>query len=264
MAWGKTGELKPELKEWFERSTKFDELDNKVARGEITEEQASEQKLADMLESATNATVENMSVKDKHTTDVLETLETMKEQERQFEVEGGNTNSLQRRLNKISLAQNITANNAVLGKYDTHRDMLAVAESADIFVNTRLNDALAIINGKMPEQDGLYASDLYTALERKAKAENDFELVEELRNSLVAKQLAKELGQRVAGFRNYTASGDVDIMSTLKSLDKLFDKAYNEKEREQLEEDVKAYFEGVGVADSQLDLDGFFNELECK
>lgn len=264
MTWGKTGELKPELKEWFERSTKFDELDNKVARGEITEEQASEQKLADMLESAINATVDNMSVKDKHTTDVLETLETMKEQERQFEVEGGNTNSLQRRLDKIALAQNITANNAVLGKYDTHRDMLAVAESADIFVNTRLNDALAIINGKMPEQDGLYASDLYTALERKAKAENDFELVEELRNSLVAKQLAKELGQRVAGFRNYTGNGDVDIMSALKSLDKLYDKAYNEKEREQLEEDVKAYFESVAVADSQLDLDGFFNELECK
>lgn len=264
MTWGKTGELKPELKEWFERSTKFDELDNKVARGEITEEQASEEKLGEMLESATNATVENMSVKDKHTTDVLETLETMKEQERQFEVEGGNTNSLQRRLNKIALAQNITANNAVLGKYDTHRDMLAVAEAADNFVNTRLNDALAIINGKMPEQDGLYASDLYTALERKAKAENDFELIEELRNSLVANQLAKELGQRVAGFRNYTASGDVDIMSTLKSLDKLYDKAYNEKERQQLEYDIKDYFESVKMADSQQDLDGFFNDLECK
>lgn len=264
MTWGKTGELKPELKEWFERSTKYDELDNKVARGEITEEQANEEKLGEMLESATNATVENMSVKDKHTTDVLETLETMKEQERQFEVEGGNANSLQRRLDKIALAQNITANNAVLGKYDTHRDMLAVAESADNFVNTRLNDALAIINGKMPEQDGLYASDLYTALERKAKAENDFELVEELRNSLVANQLAKELGQRVAGFRNYTGNGDVDIMSTLKSLDKLYDKAYNEKERQQLEDDIKDYFESVKMADSQQDLDGFFNELECK
>ena len=264
MTWGKTGELKPELKEWFERSTKYDELDNKVARGEITEEQASEEKLGEMLESATNATVENMSVKDKHTTDVLETLETMKEQERQFEVEGGNANSLQRRLDKIALAQNITANNAVLGKYDTHRDMLAVAEAADNFVNTRLNDALAIINGKMPEQDGLYASDLYTALERKAKAENDFELIEELRNSLVANQLAKELGQRVAGFRNYTGNGDVDIMSTLKSLDKLYDKAYNEKERQQLEDDIKDYFESVKMADSQQDLDGFFNDLECK
>ena len=53
-------------------------------------------------------------------------------------------------------------------------------------------------------------------------------------------------------------------MSTLKSLDKLYDKAYNEKEREQLEEDVKAYFESVAIADSQLDLDGFFDELECK
>lgn len=264
MAWGKTGELKPELKEWFERSTKYDELDNKVARGEITEEQASEQKLQDMLESATEATIDGIPVKDKNAIQAIEDLDKLREQEKRFETEGGNTNRIQRRLNAIALAKDMVANNEALGKYDTHRDMLAVAEAADIFVNTRLNDALAIINGKMPEQDGLYASDLYTALERKAKAENDFELVEELRNSLVAKQLAKELGQRVAGFRNYTASGDVDIMSTLKSLDKLYDKAYNEKEREQLEEDVKAYFESVAVADSQLDLDGFFNELECK
>lgn len=264
MAWGKTGELKPELKEWFERSTKYDELDNKVARGEITEEQASGQKLQDMLESATESTIDGIPVKDKNAIQAIEDLDKLREQEKRFETEGGNTNRIQRRLNAIALAKDMVANNEALGKYDTHRDMLAVAEAADIFVNTRLNDALAIINGKMPEQDGLYASDLYTALERKAKAENDFELVEELRNSLVAKQLAKELGQRVAGFRNYTASGDVDIMSTLKSLDKLYDKAYNEKEREQLEEDVKAYFESVAVADSQLDLDGFFNELECK
>lgn len=264
MAWGKTGELKPELKEWFERSTKYDELDNKVARGEITEEQASEQKLQDMLESATESTIDGIPVKDKNAIQAIEDLDKLREQEKRFETEGGNTNRIQRRLNAIALAKDMVANNEALNKYNTHRDMLAVAEAADIFVNTRLNDALAIINGKMPEQDGLYASDLYTALERKAKAENDFELVEELRNSLVAKQLAKELGQRVAGFRNYTASGDVDIMSTLKSLDKLYDKAYNEKEREQLEEDVKAYFESVAVADSQLDLDGFFNELECK
>lgn len=264
MAWGKTGELKPELKEWFERSTKYDELDSQVARGEITEEQASGQKLQDMLESATESTIDGIPVKDKNAIQAIEDLDKLREQEKRFETEGGNTNRIQRRLNAIALAKDMVANNEALGKYDTHRDMLAVAEAADIFVNTRLNDALAIINGKMPEQDGLYASDLYTALERKAKAENDFELVEELRNSLVAKQLAKELGQRVAGFRNYTASGDVDIMSTLKSLDKLYDKAYNEKEREQLEEDVKAYFESVAVADSQLDLDGFFNELECK
>lgn len=264
MAWGKTGELKPELKEWFERSTKYDELDSQVARGEITEEQASEQKLRDMLESATESTIDGIPVKDKNAIQAIEDLDKLREQEKRFETEGGNTNRIQRRLNAIALAKDMVANNEALGKYDTHRDMLAVAEAADIFVNTRLNDALAIINGKMPEQDGLYASDLYTALERKAKAENDFELVEELRNSLVAKQLAKELGQRVAGFRNYTASGDVDIMSTLKSLDKLYDKAYNEKQREQLEEDVKAYFESVAVADSQLDLDGFFNDLECK
>ena len=264
MAWGKTGELKPELKEWFERSTKYDELDSQVARGEITEEQASGQKLQDMLESATESTIDGIPVKDKNAIQAIEDLDKLREQEKRFETEGGNTNRIQRRLNAIALAKDMVANNEALGKYDTHRDMLAVAEAADNFVNTRLNDALAIINGKMPEQDGLYASDLYTALERKAKAENDFELVEELRNSLVANQLAKELGQRVAGFRNYTGNGDVDIMSTLKSLDKLYDKAYNEKERQQLEDDIKDYFESVKMADSQQDLDGFFDELECK
>lgn len=264
MAWGKVGELKPELKAWFERSTKYDSLDSQVARGEITEEQAGEEKLKDVLESAVNSSVDGMTAQDRQAVDTIDKLEQLKDQEKRFETEGGNRNRLQRRLDAISLAQNMVANNAVLGKYDTHRDMLAVAEAADIFVNTRLNDALAIINGKMPEQDGLYASDLYTALERKAKADNDFGLVEELRNSLIANQLAKELGQRVAGFRNYTGNGDLDIMSVYKSLDKMFEKAYSDKERERLEADIKDYFESVALADSQLDLDSFFNELECK
>lgn len=270
MAWGKVGELKPELKEWFERSTKFDSLDEQVRRGEITEEQASEEKLKDMMETATNNTVQNMSDEDKQAVRTIENLEKLetqtKETANRFDVEGGNRNAIQARLNQIALAKDLTANDAVLERYDTHRDMLEVAKSADEFVKNRREDAIKIINGEMAEQDGLYASDLYTALERVAKQTGDFELIDELRHSKVAKELAKELGQRVAGFRNYTGNGDVDIISALKKVDKIYEKAYNETEKDELSADLKAWAEDLQATDSLSDsnLDEFFRDMECQ
>lgn len=270
MAWGKTGELKPELKEWFERSTKFDSLDEQVRRGEITAEQASEEKLKDMLETATNNSVENMSEEDKkavRTIENLDKLETQtKEMANRFETEGGNRNAIQARLNQIALAKDITANNEVLDRYDSHRDMLEVAKSADEFVRNRREDAIKIINGEMAEQDGLFASDLYTALERVAKQTGDFDLIEELRHSKVATDLAKELGQRVAGFRNYTGNGEVDIVSALKKVDKIYEKAYNEIAKDEMSADLQAWAEDLQAVDSLADakLDEFFKDMECQ
>lgn len=270
MAWGKTGELKPELKEWFERSTKFGSLDEQVRRGEITAEQASEEKLKDMLETATNNSVENMSEEDKkavRTIENLDKLETQtKETANRFETEGGNRNAIQARLNQIALAKDITANNAVLDRYDSHRDMLEVAKSADEFVRNRREDAIKIINGEMAEQDGLFASDLYTALERVAKQTGDFDLIEELRHSKVATDLAKELGQRVAGFRNYTGNGEVDIVSALKKVDKIYEKAYNEIAKDEMSADLQAWAEDLQAVDSLADakLDEFFKDMECQ
>ena len=270
MAWGKVGELKPELKEWFERSTKFDSLDEQVRRGEITAEQASEEKLKDMLETATNNSVENMSEEDKkavRTIENLDKLETQtKETANRFDTEGGNRNAIQARLNQIALAKDITANNAVLDRYDTRRDMLEVAKAADEFVRNRREDAIKIINGEMAEQDGLFASDLYTALERVAKQTGDFDLIEELRHSKVATDLAKELGQRVAGFRNYTGNGEVDIVSALKKVDKIYEKAYNEIAKDEMSADLQAWAEDLQAVDSLADskLDEFFKDMECQ
>ena len=270
MAWGKTGELKPELKEWFERSTKFDSLDEQVRRGEITAEQASEEKLKDMLETATNNSVENMSEEDKkavRTIENLDKLETQtKETANRFETEGGNRNAIQSRLNQIALAKDITANNAVLDRYDSHRDMLKVAKAADEFVRNRREDAIKIINGEMAEQDGLFASDLYTALERVAKQTGDFDLIEELRHSKVATDLAKELGQRVAGFRNYTGNGEVDIVSAYKKVDKIYEKAYNEVAKDEMSEDLQAWAEDLQAVDSSADskLGEVFKDMECQ
>ena len=270
MAWGKVGELKPELKEWFERSTKFESLDEQVRRGEITAEQAGEEKLKDMLETATNNTVQNMSTEDKQAVRTIENLEKLetqtKETANRFDTEGGNRNAIQARLNQIALAKDLTANDAILERYDTHRDMLEVAKAADEFVRTRQEDAIKIINGEMAEQDGLYASDLYTALERVAKQTGDFELIDELRHSRVATELAKELGQRVAGFRNYTGNGDLDIVSALKKVDKIYDKAYNETEKDNLSADLKAWAEDLQATDSLSDakLDEFFKDMECQ
>lgn len=265
-AWGKAGELKPELAAWFERSNKFDSLDARVDRGEITKEEAAEEKLSDMVTATVNESVDNMPVVDKRTVETLQTLDTLEKDAKKFEVEGGNVNRLQRRLNYISLAKDMALNNDALGRHETHRDMVAAAQAADDFVRTRLDDALAIINGEMAEQDGIFSSELYTALLRKASAENDFNLLDDLRNSKIANELAKEMGQRVAGFRDFTGSGDLDVMSALKALDKRYEKAYGEKQKQKVETELKEYDsilnEQDKIADGQLE--EILNEMECQ
>ena len=180
-----------------------------------------------------------------------------------YEVPGGNKNSLQERLG--ILAKEIDENGMLVNpKYDTHRDMMKVAQDADTFVKTRQQDALDIINGIKPETDGLFASDLYTALERLAIENSDMNLFEELRTSEMANRIAKELGQRVAGFRQMKADG-VDVMSAIKSLDRQYAKIA-ERNNAQIEEALELYEQAINNQDAKdmKNLDKFLSELECK
>ena len=258
--WGKLGELKPELKTWFDRVINITDLDTLVERGEITEEEASTEK----LNRAIDTVIENTA--DEESANALKIARTLNDTER-YEAEGGNKNSLQRRLS--ALAREIDENNmAIKGeKYDTRRDMLAVAQAADNFVKTRLDDALAIINGQMAEVEGLYKEDLYTALERLAVENGDLGLIDELKNSEVANRLAKELGQRVAGFRNFKQSTDLDVVSALKSLDNKFNEALkNKKAQKEFDSALKLLDDSIKQQDKIADkeLDSFLEELKCK
>ena len=259
--YGKVGELKPELVEFFERASRYDDIELRQKRGEITEEQAADEKLNHLLETAVNGQAEQEPA---GAPEMMEDLRKAENDTERFETEGGNKKALQTRLDRIALAKDLTANNEAMGKYDSHRDMLAVAEAADRFVNERRADALAIINGEMTEQDGLFASDLYTALERVANATGDFDLIDELRHSKIANEMAKELGQRVAGFRNYKGSGDVDVMSTLKSVEKQLNKGYTDDMKALAREDIESLTEELKIADNTAELDKFFDEMECK
>lgn len=258
--WGKLGELKPELKAWFDRVVNITDLDTLVERGEITEEEASTEK----LNRAIDTVIENTA--DEESVNALKVVRTLNDTKR-YEAEGGNKNSLQRRLSV--LAREIDENNMVVKgeKYDTRRDMLAVAQAADNFVKTRLDDALAIINGQMAEVEGLYKEDLYTALERLAVENGDLGLIDELKNSEVANRLAKELGQRVAGFRNFKQSTDLDVVSALKSLDNKFNEALkNKKAQKEFDSALKLLDDSIKQQDKIADkeLDNFLTELECK
>jgi hypothetical protein len=264
--YGEIGELKPELVNFFERAVNYNDIDVRAKRGEITQERAAEEKLNKMLENSVDASVESMPVEQVKDADAIMQIQDLQQtanDTEKFEVEGGNKKALQKRLDNIALAQDLTQNDKDLGKYDSHRDMLAVAEQADEFVKTRREDALAIINGEMAEQDGLYASDLYTALEREANATGDFELIQELRNSKIANEMAKELGQRVAGFRNYKGSGDIDVVSVLNSLDKKLKDSYN-KNKDKADEYIGDLVAELKVADNNAKLDEFFDEMECR
>lgn len=259
--YGEIGELKPELAEFFERASRYDDIELRQKRGEITEEQATDEKLNHLLETAVNGQAEQEQA---GAPEMMEDLRKAENDTERFETEGGNRKALQTRLDRIALAKDLTANEEAMGRYDSHRDMLAVAEQADEFVKNRRDDALAIINGEMAEQDGLYASDLYTALERVANATGDFDLIDELRHSKIANEMAKELGQRVAGFRNYKGSGDVDVMSTLKSVEKQLNKGYTDDMKALAREDVESLIAELKIADNTAELDKFFDEMECK
>ena len=261
ITYGEVGELKPELVEFFERATRYDDIELRQKRGEITEEQANQEKLNHLVETAVNGQAEQEPA---GAPEMMEDLRKAENDTERFETEGGNKKALQTRLDRIALAKDLTANEEAMGRYDSHRDMLAVAEQADEFVKNRRDDALAIINGEMAEQDGLYASDLYTALERVANATGDFDLIDELRHSKIANEMAKELGQRVAGFRNYKGSGDVDVMSTLKSVEKQLNKGYTDDMKALAREDVESLIAELKIADNTAELDKFFDEMECK
>lgn len=256
--WGKLGELKPELVKWFDKVTNIKDLDRLVERGEMTESQASQEKLNRAIDTVIESTTDPEGKKQ------LEYARTLNDTQR-YEAEGGNKNALQRRIG--ALAQAIDENNMLIKEnYDTHRDMLEVAKQADNFVRTRLDDALAIINGQMAEQEGLFKEDIYTALERFALENGDLGLLDELRNSEIANRLAKELGQRVAGFRNWNA-GEVDVFSAIKALDNKFNKALQNKKAQAELNDAERMFEKAQkeqdkLADKQLD--SILKDMECK
>ena len=256
--WGKLGEMKPEIKAWFDKVVNITDIDKLVERGEMTPEQASQEK----LNQAIDTVIEN--TEDADTKKTLKTMRVLNDTKR-YEAEGGNKNSLQVRL--ANLAKAIDENNMLIKEnYDTHRDMLEVAKQADNFVKTRLEDALAIINGQMAEQEGLFKEDIYTALERLALENGDLNLLDELKNSEVANRLAKELGQRVAGFRNWNA-GDVDVVSSLKALDNKFNKALqNKKAQAQMAEAGQMFAKAQEQQDKLADkeLDSVLKDMECR
>ena len=154
-AWGEVGELKPEIKAWFEMATLGgDTIESQVKTGAITPEEATIQKTAQNIDKVAEKSVDALSAQEKQEIDAVERINDTK----RYEVKGGNKNALQNRLS--SMAQDMDANNVALGRYDTHRDMLEVARQADEFVRTRRDEALDIINGIRAETEGLYASDL--------------------------------------------------------------------------------------------------------
>lgn len=257
--WGETGKLKPELQEWFDKVTNTKDLiEAQVQAGKITPEQAKTKTITKKVNEVVQATEDNFTQEEK---DEISAVERINDTNR-YEVPGGNKNSLQNRLS--GLARDIDANDIALGRYNTHRDMLEVAKAADDFVKTRRDEALNIINGIEPEKEGLYASDLYTALERVALETNDVDLALELTNSKVAKDLAKEWGQRIAGFRNFTGDGDFDVVSQLKSLDNKFKKDYDEKGKERVGTAVDEYVAELNKADDSQDIDTFLDSIKCQ
>lgn len=257
--WGETGKLKPELQAWFDKVViPSDLISAQVATGAITPQEAETKIITRNVNQVVQAAEDNFTQKEKDEINAVERLNDTK----RYEVEGGNKNSLQNRLS--GLARDIDANNIALGRYDTHRDMLAVAQAADEFVRTRRDEALNIINGLEPEKEGLYASDLYTALERVAMETNDVDLAMDLVNSKVAKDLAKEWGQRVAGFRNFTGDGEFDAISQIKSLDNKYKKDYDEKGKERVKSASDEFVKELDKTDSDQDLDSFFDSVKCQ
>ena len=93
---------------------------------------------------------------------------------------------------------------------------------------------------------------------------NDVELAMELVNSKVATDLAKELGQRIAGFRNFKGNGEVDVVSQLKALDQKFKKDYEKNGKGQVEQAAIEFEQELVKADAKQDVDSFLKSIECQ
>ena len=77
------------------------------------------------------------------------------------------------------------------------RNMDDIFKRASEFINNNYDLALKIAKREAPEQDGLFAEDLYTAIRIKAQAEGDIETLLDLARSDKAAQMATEMGQRI-------------------------------------------------------------------
>lgn len=257
-SWGnKTGQLKPELIAWFEQQAGISTIQGKVARGEITKEEATGQAIAETVaETITGRT------------DVKEIMiQQLHNDTSRYETPDGNVNKPRERL--VALAKEIDENNVIAkgSKYDTHRNMIQVAEDADAFVRADPERAMNIINGIEPEVDGLFKEDLFTAMKRMAVQDGNMQIIEDLYQSEVANGLAKELGQRVAGFRDFTKTDDYDIMSAFNNLDSQFNKAYNtDKGKAKVTEAIAELEQEINTQDSASDaeLDAILKEMECQ
>lgn len=256
--WGKAGELDPRIQAWFEKFGDIDVEELEASREPMTPAQETRK----AVDKAIDIVIENSD--DPETKKAL-TAAKLANDTKRYEAQGGNKNSLQRRLS--SLAKDIDQDGVMVNEnYNTHRDMMAVAEAADNFVKTRQQEAIDIINGLKPETDGLYASDLYTALERVAIETGDLDLLNELKGSKVANSLAKELGQRVAGFRNYKQAG-IDYVQTVKALDRKYaEAAGKEKGKAQIAEATALLKEAQAEQDARdtKTLDSLLDMLKCK
>lgn len=256
--WGKAGELDPRIQAWFEKFGDIDVEELEASREPMTPAQESQK----AVDKAIDIVIDNST--DPDTKKRLTAAKLLNDTSR-YEVKGGNKNSLQRRLS--ALAKDIDQDGVFANEnYNTHRDMMAVAEAADNFVKNRQQEAIDIINGVKPETDGLYASDLYTALERVAIETGDLDLLNELKGSKVANSLAKELGQRVAGFRNYKQVG-VDFVQTVKALDRKYaEAAGKEKGKAQIAEATALLKEAQAEQDARdtKTLDSLLDMLKCK
>lgn len=245
-AWGKLGELKPEIKEWFDKVTQMDQPKT----------------FQDQVSRAISTVIENTD--DPETRKDLEYAQARMDTSR-YEVEGGNKNSTQMRLSRLAKA--IDENNMIANKnYNTHRDMIQVAKDADTFVRTRREEAMKIINEELPETEGLYKEDLYTAFERMAVDNNDYDLLMELKDSKVANGLAKELGQRVAGYRQWRTD-IADVITPIKYLERQFNEAYNtRKGKQKVDQSTNEFKSEVEIADktAMKEIDSFMEDLKCK
>lgn len=243
-AWtDRVGELKPEIIAWFEQMSGTSTRQGQIARKEITPAQATALTTLETVASTVPTTTSK------------------------YEVEGGNVNRPKTALEELALEIDETNIDIKGDKYDTHRDMLQVAKDADTFVNTRPEEAMAIINGLSPEVEDLFREDLFTAMKRKAMRDGDLNLIRELYDSRVAQDLAKEAGQRVVAFKDFTSAGDIDIFGKLNALDQNYNKAYNtEKGKEKIDSAIKDLQEQINKQDTISDqqLDEILKEMECQ
>lgn len=140
----------------------------------------------------------------------------------------------------------------------------AAAEDAAMLVKMDYEKAKNIAMGRIPPEGGIEAETMFIAVRNQALLNNDAYTLKLLQSSPIQARIT-EAAQRLSLVRNYTGSGENNVIKALNDIQKIYDKRIDAKSRAEIDKQVKRLNDLI----ERFDLDSepawknLLKEMEC-